>query len=216
MAALLSAAFGTVLMTAPAYTMDTAAPTQPDDGCMVLAQAKHDQWMQHKVLIQQTKTFADGSTKDVTIVVTENTAYMKRWNSWRSARASMPDRQVPPAEKILAAMGLGECSKGEPVQQENATVYSYSYVPDDHGYVAHGKMWISNASGLPLREEMQDPAPPANAMVATAITASYQYNDDFVVPPGAEKAEATRLFDASQLLRHLQSGSGTALGSGRR
>jgi len=53
-------------------------------------------------------------------------------------------------------------------------------------------------------------------MVATAISATYQYSDDFVVPAGAENAEATRLFDASPLLRHLQSGSGTALGGGRR
>ena len=73
-------------------------------------------------------------------------------------------------------------------------------------------MWISDATGLPLKEEMQDPAPPANAMVANAIAATYTYNDDVQVPAGAELADSTRLFNAAQLLRHLQSGSGTGLG----
>lgn len=211
---LVLAVIGSVLVTVPAYALDVASY----DTCLILAEAKHEQWLQHKVLIQQTKTFADGSTKDVTIIVTENTAYMKRLNAWRSAAASTRDRQVPQADKILTAMGLAECLKRETVQQANqsVTLYTYDYQPDDHGFVAHGKMWISNETGLPVREEMQDPAPPANAMVATAISASYQYNDDFVVPAGAENVEAARLFDASQLLRHLQSGAGTALGGGRR
>ena len=73
-------------------------------------------------------------------------------------------------------------------------------------------MWISDATCLPLKEEMQDPAPPANAMVANAIAATYTYNDDVQVPAGAELADSTRLFNAAQLLRHLQSGSGTGLG----
>lgn len=97
-----------------------------------------------------------------------------------------------------------------------ATVCTYDYLPDDNGFVAHGKMWISGTTGLPVKEEMQDPAPPANAMVANAIAATYTYNDDVQVPAGAELANSTRLFNAAQLMRHLQSGSGTALGGGHR
>ena len=53
-------------------------------------------------------------------------------------------------------------------------------------------------------------------MVAKAIAATYAYNDDVQVPAGAELADFTRLFNAAQLMRHLQSESGTAVGGGYR
>jgi len=211
-AILLSTSFATTF----AQAADVAPPEE--DTCLVLAKAKYDQWTQRRVLINQTKTFEDGSTKAVTLLVTENTAYLQSRTQWRSRSVAIRDRAVPPPEKIAQAMGLGTCTKAGDVTEADqaATLYSYDYVPDKDGYVAHGKMWISNESGLPLKEEMQDPAPPANAMVAKAITATYKYNNDFEIPPDAERAESNRLFDASQLMRHLQSGSGTGLGGGRR
>lgn len=191
-----------------------AAPPPPDSTCMALAEAKHDQWLQKRVLIQQTKTFADGSTKAIAILVTENTAYLQARTQWRSRSVSIRERAVPSAGQILMGMGLAHCTKDSTVQEANqaATLYTYDYLPDDKGFVAHGRMWISDAMGLPLKEEMQDPAPPANAMVANAISATCAYNDDVTVPAGAELADSTRLFNAAQLMRHLQSGSGTGVG----
>jgi len=212
----LSALIATLMIgVSSAQAMD-ATPPSPDDTCMTLAQAKQDQWLQRRVLIQQTKTFADGSTKTIAILVTESTAYLHARTQWRSRSVAIRERGVPSAERILSAMGLAHCTKDATVQEANqaATVYVYDYLPDDKGFVAHGRMWISDATGLPLKEEMQDPAPPANAMVANAIAATYVYNGDVQVPTGAELADSTRLFDAAQLLRHLQSGSGTALGGG--
>ena len=205
-----------VLAVSSAQAMDQTPPPSYDT-CLILAEAKHEQWLQRRVLIEQTKTFADGSTKAISILVTENTAYLQRV-SWRSRAVSVQERAVPTAQQILAGMGLGQCTKGATVQEANqpATVYTYDYLPDDNGFVAHGKMWISETTGLPVKEEMQDPAPPANAMVAKAIAATYTYNDDVQVPAGAELANSTRLFNAAQLMRHLQSGSGTALGGGHR
>jgi hypothetical protein len=213
----LAAIVGSVLVTVPAYAMDVAGPA-PDDTCFQLAEAKHDQWLQRRVLIQQKKTFADGSTKDIAILVTENTAYLQARTQWRSRSVSIRERAVPSAGQILTGMGLAHCTKDATVQEANqaATLYAYDYLPDDKGFVAHGKMWVSDATGLPLKEEMQDPAPPANAMVANAIAATYSYNDDVQVPAGAELADSTRLFNAAQLMRHLQSGSGTAVGGGSR
>ena len=198
-----------------AQAMD-AAPPAFDGTCMMLAEAKHDQWLQHRVLVKQTKTFADGSTKAIAILVTENTAYLQARTQWRSRSVSVRERAVPTAGQILTGMGLAHCTRDTAVQEGNkaATLYAYDYLPDDKGFVAHGKMWISDATGLPLKEEMQDPAPPANAMVANAIAATYTYNDDVQVPAGAELADSTRLFNAAQLLRHLQSGTG--LGGGLR
>lgn len=205
------------LTASSAQAMDAAAPP-PDDTCMALAAAKHDQWLQKRVLIQQTKTFADGSTKAIAILVTENTAYLQARTQWRSRGVSIRERAVPSAARILAAMGLVNCTKGIAVKEANqaATLYAYDYLPDDKGFVAHGRMWISDDTGLPLKEEMQDPAPPANAMVANAIAATYTYNGDVQVPAGAELADSTRLFDAAQLLRHLQGGAGGGLGGGSR
>jgi len=214
MGKLLSALTGAFVLAAfSAQAMD-AAPPAPDEACMTLAEAKHDQWLQKRVLIQQSKTFADGSTKAVAILVTENTAYLRARTQWRSRSVSIRERAVPSAGQILFAMGLAHCAKDSTVREANqaATLYVYDYVPDDKGFVAHGKMWISDATGLPLKEEMQDPAPPANAMVANAISATYTYNDDVQVPAGAELADSTRLFNAAQLLRHLQSGPGAAGG----
>jgi hypothetical protein len=187
------------------------------DTCLILARAKHEQWLQHRVLIEQSKTFADGSVKPTAILVTENTAYAKRRNSWKSAAVTVRERMVPPPDTILASMRLATCTKEAAVQMANqtATLYSYDYLPDKDGFVAHGKMWISESSGLPLREEMQDPAPPANAMVATAISATYTYNDDVVVPRGAELADNKRLFDTMMSVKNAQGGF-QAGGSGGR
>jgi hypothetical protein len=203
-----------VLAVSSAQAMEPAPPSS-DDTCLILAEAKHEQWLQRRVLIDQTKTFADGSTKTISILVTENTAYLKRV-SWRSRAVSVQERGVPTAQQVLTGMGLGQCTKGATVQEANqpTTIYTYDYLPDDKGFIAHGKMWISESTGLPVKEEMQDPAPPANAMVANAIAATYTYNDDVQVPAGAELANSTRLFGAAQLLGHLQSGSGTGLGGG--
>ncbi|HTW35518.1 MAG TPA: hypothetical protein VMD53_12950 [Rhizomicrobium sp.] len=204
----LAVALATSVCPALAGTDMAATGSPPDDACMILARAKHDQWVQPRVLIEQTKTFADGSTRTNTILAAENTAYGKHLNSWNSVALSIRERAVPPPDTILASMRLATCVKSSTVQEANqtASVYSYDYLPDDHGFVAHGKMWISDSTGLPLREEMQDPAPPANAMVATAISAVYQYG--VAIPRGAELADSSRLNRTNQLMRSMQSGVG--------
>jgi hypothetical protein len=201
---------GTCRYFTAAFLLASTSAALADDNCLTLAEAKYAQWTQHRVLIDQTKTFADGSTKTAELLVTENTAYLQRRGIWRSRGVSFRERAVPSPAVILKGMQLGTCSKSGEVQEASqaATVYSYNYLPDDHGYVAHGKMWVSKSTGLPLREEMQDPAPPANAMVATAISATYHYNNDFEVPAGAELAESTRLFDVGQSVRQGQMGIG--------
>jgi hypothetical protein len=180
-----------------AGTAEIGSPS--DDACMILARAKHDQWVQPRVLIEQTKTFADGSTSTTTILATENTVYEKRLDSWKSFALSVKERGVPSPDTILASMRLAACTRDATVQEANqtASLYSYDYLPDDRGFVAHGKIWISELTGLPLREELQDPAPPANAMVAAAIIAVYRYG--VAIPPGAELADSARLSQTGRL-----------------
>ena len=78
---------------------------------MMLAEAKHDQWLQHRVLIHQTKTFAGGSTKAIAILVTENKAYLQARTQWRSRSVSIRERAVPSAGQILTGMGLAHCTR---------------------------------------------------------------------------------------------------------
>ncbi|HTW35910.1 MAG TPA: hypothetical protein VMD53_14925 [Rhizomicrobium sp.] len=57
------------------------------------------------------------------------------------------------------ATGLGRCTTSASVQESGraVTMYAFDYLPDAKGFVAHGKMWIPDSTGLPLREEMQNP-----------------------------------------------------------
>ena len=174
----------------------------------MLAQAKSKQWTQRRILIEQTRTFADASTETASILVTGDTAYLQRRGVWRSRAVPYRERPIRLPEATLKGMGLGTCITVGGVREakQAATIYSYDYLPDDQGYIAHVRLWVSDSTGLPLREEMLDPAPPANAMVATSISATYQYNDEFDIPAGAEKTESTRLFDVRQSVLHQQAG----------
>lgn len=187
------------------------------DTCRVVATAKYDQWRQQRVLIDMVKTFSDGSIKNDEIIVDINTAYGLHRGVWRTGNLTMRARNAPSISQVLDNMGLALCARDSAVREgdQAATLYTYSYKPDSNGFVAHGKIWIADESGLPLREEMNETAPPANQMVATAISATYHYGN-FAIPAGAERAESTRLFDVRQLLGGLQGGSGTPLGAGAR
>lgn len=178
-------------LSAPALAADDSDP------CMSVALAKYHQWNQRRIEISETKTFADGSKKSSQLFVTSNTAYVSRSRThWHSVAASRGDRAAPSPDVILANMKLADCTESDGVQEggQAATLYTYSYQPDANGYVSTGKLWVATASGLPLREDMTDPAPPANRLVATAISSTYLYNGDVVIPRGAELAESNRLF----------------------
>jgi len=111
---------------------------------------------------------------------------------------------------VLQDMQLADCMKEGSAYEdgEPATVYVYTYQTDANGFTSHGKMWISDATGLPLREEYSDSAPPANRRVAKAISATYRYNSDVEVPRGAELAEQRRLYNNQSVVRGVQSGMG--------
>jgi hypothetical protein len=196
-----------------ARASDSPEPSAPsNDECRIVAAAKYDQWRQQRVLIAMTKTFSDGSIKNDEIIVDGNTAYGMHRGSWNSG--TMKARSAPSVTQILDAMGLDLCAKDSSVKEgaRAATLYTYSYRPDADGFVAHGRIWIGDETGLPLREELKESAPPANQMVATAISATYQYGSEFEIPADAEKAESTRLFLTASSLRHAQGGFGGGAG----
>jgi hypothetical protein len=174
-----------------------AETSQPSvDSCAVVALAKFKQWTQPRIMIDQTNIFADGSKRGMELIVTENTAYAQFGHFWKTAQVTRPERGVGSPKMLAKHMGLATCAKGDEVQEAGgpATVYTYSYTPDDNGTVSKGTLWISDATGLPVRQQFDQNGPPANSHVATTIESTYSYNTDVTLPRGAELADDTRLF----------------------
>jgi hypothetical protein len=191
------------------------ALADPVNDCLPVAHAKFEEWRQARLFIDRSKTFEDGRTFTDSMIVTENTAYYRGDKGiWTSAGITVRERAIPSPEKALSDMRLAECSKGQSTSQygEPATAYSFTYLPGDDGTIASGTVWISDQTGLPIHEEFSQSAPPpANQRVAKTISASYRYNDNVVVPRGAELADQQRLNNNHAVVRNLQSG-GNGLG----
>lgn len=200
---------GGLLAAVPGFAADASS-----SACQTIAQAKYQQWKQPRLLIARSKTLADGTVANDVMIVTENTAYRKYRSGWTSAGITLWERDVRSPDLILGAMKLASCTRGASVEEagQPATRYDLTYLPDASGYSAHGTIWISDMTGLPLREDMQDPAPPANALVATSMSATYRYNADVEVPRGAEVADSNRLNNNQAVVRNMQSGSAGGLG----
>jgi hypothetical protein len=197
------AILGGALFVVPAF-----ADTPVD--CSVIAQAKYQQWKQPRLSIDRSKTFVDGSVKTDMLIVTERTAYKEDRGSWTSAAISIGERALESPDGIMKNMKLADCTKGasSDMDGQSATVFNYTYATDSHGFTARGTMWIADKTGLPLREEFNEPAPPANDKIAKAISATYLYDGDVVIPGRAQVAEARRLNNNAAVVRNMQSGGG--------
>jgi len=201
MASLFSLALGlagAIILGSPARAGQeaTTASNPSIDMCAAVALAKFQQWIQPQLMIDQTNTFADGSKRGMRLIVTQNTAYARIGHLWKTAMVTRPERGVGSPQMLAKHMGLASCANGGQVQEagESATAYTYSYTPDDNGTVSKGTLWVSNTTGLPLRQEFVQNGPPANSRVATTIDTTYSYNAAVTVPRSAELAEQVRLF----------------------
>ena len=63
-------------------------------------------------------------------------------------------------------------------------------------------MWISDATGLPLREKMQDTTPQPSQPLK--ISAVYAYGADVHVPKPAELAERARLSRTYDMVEQME------------
>jgi hypothetical protein len=180
-----------------AFASSDPAAVTASATCMAVAEAKFDQWQQPRLLIRKTKSFAKGNQLEDEMIVSANTAYGLHLGHWSSGNITRPQRGAHSADRVLAHMGLAECDDGGTTHMSGqpVKVYNFTYVPDRDGFAAHGTIWISQSTGLPLREDLHEAGPPANRMVATDISATYAYNADVEIPAEAEGAEQTRLFD---------------------
>jgi hypothetical protein len=197
-------------------TVIVTSQEQPSDPCVNVANAKYLQWQQPRVLLSRTQVFEKGAIAHDEIIVTPNTGYERHRGIWSTANLTIPERNAPSPEAMLVRMGLGECTAEgqDQLSSQPATRYSYSYKPDRAGFLAHGAMWISNATGLPLKQDLNESAPPANRLVAVSESTTYVYNSDVQIPLPAELAESKRLYGAASALGHAQATPASGMAGG--
>jgi hypothetical protein len=183
----------------------TAAAPPSADACADVALAKFKQWTQPRVQADQTNTYGDGSKKSRELIVTENAAYVQSGSIWVTGNITRAERGVASPEMLEKNMGLASCAKGDRVQQggQSVTVYILHYQPDRDGISSLGTLWVSDATGLPLRQEFQLNGPVNHPRIATTMESSYIYNDDVTVPTSAKLADTVRRFREGGMLNGM-------------
>ncbi|HEX3810384.1 MAG TPA: hypothetical protein VHW02_11880 [Rhizomicrobium sp.] len=177
------------------------------DACLKVATAKYAQWDQARIMIDETRTFADGNKTDTKTVFIPGTVYGQVGNRpWSSMQIAQLQRTAQSPEVLEKAMGFSECSVGDQIVEggQSATTYDFSYAPEADGSQATGEIIIADSTGLPLRQEFEQKPPPANA--AAQVSVRYTYGGDVQVPLAAERADNFRRWRVAQWLRDLQAG----------
>jgi hypothetical protein len=170
------------------------ADQQPADPCENVASARFTQWNQKRFMIRQTETFADGTKKEIEAIFTEDAAYGHEVGKpWMTMNLVRKERAVPPPDVLVKSMGLAECQLTGPAQdtKEPSTLFTYGYLPDSNASHVGGKMWISDSSRLPLRQELAQEEE-THHNVRVAIAATYAYGDDLQVPSDAIRSDDLR------------------------
>lgn len=207
-----SALAGLLVLSATAFagTSYAADTEMGPDGCMAVAMAKHSQWTQDRVLIRETRTFADGSKKNYEAIFTESNSYGheigKPWLSMNIVRST---RNIQPVDMLERDMGLTGCEAAgrSPQVGGTASVIAFGYVPTPYFTNASGKIWISDATGLPVHQEYRQDGN-ADPKIAVAVTSDFFYGDDVKVPSDARRADEFRRFLATEDMGREQPGGG--------
>jgi hypothetical protein len=191
---LLMASACIVALTTPVLAADTSSP-QPQDACLIVATAKNAQWQTQRLKIDETRTLADGSTNSVEAIFTDNNAYGRFVGKpWVTMNLVHNERLAPPPEKLVKNMGLVDCERvgASPDFKEPVSIYTFAYLPDSHVQHATGKIWISDADNLPLRQELEQDEVSWPHNVPIAVSLHFTYGDDVKVPKDANRADIFR------------------------
>jgi hypothetical protein len=181
-------------VTPKVQTAIVAEDPKDSDPCVNVANAKFEQWNQQRFMIHRTETFSDGSKKEIEAIFTEDVAYGHEVGSpWQTENLVRQARAVPPADVLVKRMGLAECQLAGPAQdaKQSSSLFTYGYIPDSNASHVTGKMWISDSSGLPLRQELAQDAE-NNHKVPVAMSSTFAYGDDVQVPKGAVQSNNLR------------------------
>jgi hypothetical protein len=172
--------------------------------------AKHAQWTQGRMMIRETRTFADGSKKEIEAIFTESNAYGHEvGKTWESMNIVPSTRAIQPVDLLEKDMGLTACqTEGKSSQAGGtATIVSFGYLPTSYFTNASGKIWVSDATGLPVHQEYQQSGN-TDPQIAVAVTLDYTYGSDVVVPTDAVAADEMRRMLSNDLWIHRATGGG--------
>ncbi len=179
---------------------------QADEACGVIAQAKYQQWQQQRIRRVRDLTMTDGSVKRDDMVLTQSTVYFWLHGRWYTGQLTLRDRGVVQPAKLEQRLSLADCAVAGHAREGGQASTLYTYNSRSDGFNAAFKMWIDDASGLPLRVDMRNDAP--RGTQSTFISARYSYDGDVAIPRGAQLADVVRRNYWEDSARDIQSGRG--------
>jgi hypothetical protein len=145
---------------------------------------------------------ADGQLRPSVMIFTENGMFEQVRGLWRTGQALRHQRVAGPVEYVMKRMGMSDCATAgmDDVDGQKAAVYTYAQDPD-----IKAKIWISDATGLPLRVELQQSPGPDNNPVKVSMR--YAYNDDVHLPKEASLRNTMRMKYSQDWLSYMATGS---------
>ena len=190
------ASWATPVLAGPGMT----APS--GDACLAIAQSKVLEWNQAKLIRDRMDTMADGKLRPSVMIFTENGMFEQVRGVWRTGQALRNQRVAGRVESVMKRMGLSDCSSAgmDDIDGQKVAVYTYSQDPD-----IRAKIWISDATGLPLRVELQQS--PGRDNNPVKVSMRYAYNDDVHVPNDAALRNWMRMKYSQDWLNYMASGS---------
>ena len=194
---LMASAFATSI----AFSGPSFASSLPD-ACMKVANAKMQEWNQARLLRDRMDTYANGSTLNTEVIFTENGMFHLVNGVWRTGQATRHQRAAGSPSTVAHNMGFTGCSAdgAENVDGQRANVYSYEQGPD-----MKSRIWVSDATGLPLRAEISQT--PARYDIPAQIVMTYAYNDEVKVPKDAELRNWMRVKYSQDWLNYMATGT---------
>lgn len=169
---------------------------------MRVADAKLQEWNQARLMRDRMDTYANGSTLDTQIIFTENGMFQLVKGVWRTGQATRHQRSAGSASSVAHNMGFTGCSAdgADNIDGQKALVYSYEQGPD-----MKSRVWVSEATGLPLRTEISQT--PERYDIPAKIVMTYVYNDDVRLPKDAELRNWMRMNRSQDWLKYMATGS---------
>lgn len=199
---------------AGASELDGAA-AQPENSCLSVAAAKTSQWAAKRMMIRETQTFADGTSRQIEAIFTDNGAYAHIVGQpWKTSNLLRGQRHAAPPDRLVKSMGLTNCTLVGPamVGKQHVLEYSYDYSPDANADHVTGEIWISDSTSRPVRQELKQDAEAAHGNVPVSISARFLYGDDVSIPDDATRADETRRFLNEEPLLLQKAVGGIGLG----
>jgi len=176
-----------------------AEPQAASDVCLKIADAKIRQWKQRRIQRDRTDLLADGTARKSEFVFTENALYFEVGRDWRAAQVGWSERTTEGAASVAQRMALSDCSQGATAEEDGGAVTSFTY---SQGPKIATTLWISNATGLPVRMEVHQKADKPDQPVTIAFR--YVYGDAVQIPKEAAMGLDARTRRAQAYLTALQ------------